>query len=47
MRPDRIVLHSPSFYQNLRFQQGTEDFPIKKFVPQFAVKALNMTRPAF
>ena len=39
MRPDRDVVNSPLFNQDLNFLQGVEDFPIEQLVFELAVEA--------
>jgi hypothetical protein len=38
MRPDRVVVNTPTFDQHLRFTQGVKDFPVQQFIPQLAVE---------
>ncbi len=40
MRPDRVVVLSPSLDQHLRLLQCVEDFRVQQFIPELAVEAL-------
>ena len=40
MRPDRVVVVTPSFDQHLRLLQRVEDFRVEQLVPELAVEAL-------
>lgn len=38
MRPDGVVVLTPSFDQDLRLLERVEDFSIEQFIAQLAVK---------
>ena len=42
MRPDRVVMSSPDFDQNLGLLQRVENLSIQKFISQTGVEAFNV-----
>lgn len=40
MRPNLVVVASPTFNNDLRLPQGVKDFSIEQFVPELAIEAL-------
>ena len=43
MRPEPVVVPSPISDQHLSFKQGGEAFAVQEFVPELAIKRLDVT----
>jgi hypothetical protein len=42
VRPVLVILASPLFDDNARFEQAPEDLPVKQFVAQLVVKTFDV-----
>ena len=43
MRPERVVLLSPRFYEHLGFLEGIEDLSVEKFVSELAIETFTVS----